>query len=352
MNNAHRNLDSALISVVLPCFNEAEVLEDLVKQIEEALRGSPLNHEIVFVNDGSTDGSGAILDRLAKNDSTIRVVHLSRNFGHQAAVQSGVAHAVGDAIVVMDSDLQDDPNAILLFVAKWLAGYDVVYAIRTDRKEAWWKRCLFSVFYRILNRIASLPIPRDAGNFGLVDRVVANQLLRLSDQDRYYPGLRQWVGFRQTGVPVERLQRYDGTPRVSLLQLFRLAKSAIFSFSTTPLAFFYSVAMVSLLVFVGLSAFALYHRLVTDLAIPGWASTTMVSSFFGALNALGIAVLGEYVVRIYDQVRGRPHYIVARRVNFAPSGAATKGNPLAKLPASPSATADSLRIGEPTNVGM
>jgi len=305
-----------LVSVVLPCFNEARVLERLTASVVGVLERIADRYEIVYVNDGSTDDSLEVLDGLAAANPAFRVVHFSRNFGHQAAVQAGLEHARGDAVVVMDSDLQDDPAAIGEFLDQWRAGYDVVYAVRYNRKEHPSKRFLFYAFYRVLNAISDMPIPQDAGNFGLVDRAVVDHILQLSDRDRFYPGLRRWVGFRQIGVRVERHARHDDRPRVSLRQLFRLAKSAIFSFSRVPLAVFYSVAVVSLLVCLGLSAFTLYHKLFTGLAIPGWASVTITSSFFGALNALGIAILGEYVIRIYDQVRARPMYIVARRVNF------------------------------------
>ena len=307
-----RPLPDALISIVLPVYNEAAVLDRLTEQLTDALSGIGCRYELVFVNDGSTDGSSQRLDDLAAVNSRIRVLHLSRNFGHQAALHAGLSHARGDAVVVMDSDLQDDPDAVRRFIREWQAGFDVVYAVRSERKENLIKRGLFRAFYRVLNGIAHTRIPMDAGNFGLVDRRVAEEIAALIDRDRYFPGLRSWVGFRQTGVPVARGRRYDDCPRVSIRGLFRLAKSAIFSFSSVPLSIFYLIAGLSLTACTGVAAFALYHKLFTGLAIPGWASTTMIGSFFGALNALGIGILGEYAIRIYDQVRARPHYIIAR----------------------------------------
>lgn len=310
--------DAVLISVVLPVYNEAKVLVPLTRAVLDAVRETCCDGELIFVNDGSTDGSGEILDRLASDDPQVRVLHLSRNFGHQAALQAGLAHARGDAVVIMDSDMQDDPGGIVRFVEQWRQGYDVVYAIRTGRKEHAVKKFLFYAFYRVLNAISRTAMPPDAGNFGLVDRRVAAEVARLPDRDRYFAGLRSWVGFRQIGVEVERGPRYDGRPRVSMLGLWRLAKSAVFSFSSFPLTLFYAIGGLSMLVFALLAGFILYHKLFTGLAIPGWASVTMISSFFGAMNALGIAVLGEYVTRIYDQVRSRPLYVVGRWVNFAP----------------------------------
>jgi dolichol-phosphate mannosyltransferase len=216
----------------------------------------------------------------------------------------------------MDSDMQDDPQAIREFLLAWQAGFDVVYAIRTDRKEAWWKRALFNGFHKMLSSVATTRIPSDAGNFSLMDRRVANQILQLGERDRYLPGLRSWVGFKQTGIPVERLARYDDMPRVSLRGLWRLAKTAIFSFSSLPLTMFYGIGYAALALCFALTCYTLYSRLFAGTAIPGWTSHLLTASFFGALNALGISMLGEYAVRIYDQVRGRPLYLVDRTRNF------------------------------------
>jgi glycosyltransferase involved in cell wall biosynthesis len=311
-----RSAADSRISVVLPVYNEARVLPVLVEQVSAALAGCCADWEIVFVNDGSTDDSPEVLDLLAAVDSRVRVIHLSRNFGHQAAVQAGLAHARGDAVVLMDSDLQDTPQAIPRFVDEWQAGCDVVYALRTQRKEGPIKRLLFAAFHRLMSRVATVPIPADAGIFGLVDRRVARQIAAMAESDRYFPGLRSWVGFRQKGVVVERSARYDDHPRVSMRGLFRLAKTALFSFSSFPLAVFYVIGALAAAVFVGLGGYALVCRLFTDLAIPGWTSGLLTGSFFGAINALGISILGEYVVRTYDQVRARPLYLVDRTVNL------------------------------------
>ena len=304
-----------LISVVLPVYNEAEVLPVLLEQIAEAIGGLGADYEVLFVNDGSTDDSPQVLDRLAAEEDRVRVIHLSRNFGQQAAVQAGMAHTRGDAVVLMDSDLQDAPEAVRQFIRQWQDGYDVVYAVRTRRKESRLKRFLFAAFHRLMSRVASVPLPTDAGNFGLVDRRVARQIVALGETDRYFPGLRSWVGFRQKGIRVERNARYDDQPRVPLCGLFRLAKTAVFSFSSLPLMIFYVIGVVATALFLGLSCFSLYCKLFTHYAIPGWTSHILAGSFFGALNALGICILGEYVVRIYDQVRARPLYLIDRTIN-------------------------------------
>ena len=325
MRAASRPSGEATVSVVVPLFNEEQVLRTLERSVSEAIRGCGDRPEIIFVNDGSRDRSPEILDELAASHSHVRVLHLSRNFGHQAALQAGLEHARGDAVVVMDADLQDDPGGIPAFLGRWREGYDIVYAVRFGRKEGGPKRLLFFLFYRLLGGVSKIAMPADAGNFGLVDGRAAREIARLMDRDRYYAGLRSWVGYRQVGVPVERGPRYDGRPRVSIKGLCRLAKSAIFSFSSLPLMIFYAIAFVSTAVFVALAGFSAYHKLLTGEAIPGWASMIMTASFTGAMNALGIAILGEYVTRIYDQVRGRPMYLVARKINFREDDDASGG---------------------------
>jgi polyisoprenyl-phosphate glycosyltransferase len=334
------SLDAALISVVLPVYNEARVLPQLWRRVTQALAGCATNYEIVLVNDGSSDESPKILEQLAITDRRVRVVHLSRNFGHQAAVQAGLAHARGDAVVLMDSDLQDSPEAIPQFVAHWREGCDVVYAIRSQRKEHLLKRALFTAFHRLMSRVAAVPIPAEAGIFGLVDRRVVSEILALPENDRYFPGLRSWVGFRQRGVIVPRQARYDDHPRVSLAGLVRLAKTAVFSFSTLPLAVFYAIGLTAAGLFVCLSAYSLFCKLFTSLAVPGWTSHVLIGSFFGALNALGISILGEYSIRIYDQVRRRPLYVVDRTVEYhsgygtpSPAASADAATALASLQA-------------------
>lgn len=315
--SARKPLEHCTVSVVMPVFNEVAVLRQLCGQVVDSLATLACRVELVFVNDGSSDGSAGLLDQLAREDSRIRVLHLSRNFGHQAALQAGLSHATGDAVIVMDADMQDAPSCLADFVERWQEGFDVVYAIREKRKEGPVKRLLFFAFYRVLRAVSATEMPRDAGNFGLIDRRVLDNILRMGEYDRYYAGLRSWVGFRQTGIVVERLARHDSQPRVSFLGLCSLAKTALFSFSSAPLGLFYAIAVVSLLVFGAFTGFTLYHKFVTGRAIPGWTSSIMIASFFGALNALGIGVLGEYVVRIYDQVRGRPKFIVSRSVNLS-----------------------------------
>ncbi len=339
-------LDRVTVSAVLPVYNEADVLEELFARVNSAIESVGARAQIIFVNDGSSDRSGQILDALAAGHDQVHVLHLSRNFGHQAAVQAGLAHATGDVVLLMDSDMQDAPEALSRFINEWQAGYDVVYAVRRDRKERLWKRCLFAGFHRLLAAISSTTIPIDAGNFSLIDARVVREIVALGERDRYLPGLRSWVGFKQTGIEVRRLARYDGKPRVSLRGLWRLAKTAIFSFSSFPLTLFYAIGYLSLAVFLSLSGYSIYCKLLTDLAIPGWTSNVLVASFFGAVNSLGISILGEYVIRIYDQVRARPLFVVGRKVNFDDS--ADRGSPQLQLADASYDDADYRRVLDET----
>lgn len=325
-------LRDVLISAVLPVYNEAGVLPKLFCRVRDALAATTARQEIIFVDDGSDDGSAALLDNLAADHPQVRVVHFTRNFGHQAAVQAGLAHANGDVVLLMDSDLQDSPELVERFLLQWQAGYDVVYAVRSERPERLWKRILFNGFHRMMSAIADTHIPPGAGNFSLIDARVVERIVKLGEYDRYLPGLRSWVGFRQIGIEVRRQPRYDDRPRVSLRGLWKLAKTAVFSFSTFPLAVFSFIGYSALAVFIGLSGFSLACKLFTSLAIPGWTSNVLVASFFGAVNALGISMLGEYVARIYDQVRGRPLYLVDRTVNISVTPNATNTRAI-ELPA-------------------
>jgi dolichol-phosphate mannosyltransferase len=309
-------IEDSTVIVVMPLLNEVAVIREVVQQVTEGLDQKGCQWRVVLVNDGSTDGSDEVLNEMAEDDSRITVLHLSRNFGHQAAVHAGLCHCYGDAVILMDSDAQDDPNAVSDMIDRWQDGYDVVYAVRHSRKENILKRAAFSSFHRLMEAMASVDVPRDAGNFGLLDARVVKEIVALGETDRYFPGLRSWVGFRQCALPVERLKRHDDTPRVSIKGLISLAKTAMFSFSRVPLLAFYGLAALSATIGAICIVWAVYHKLVTGAAIPGWASITTVSAFFGAINALGIAILGEYVTRIYDQVRNRPAYVVDQTRNL------------------------------------
>lgn len=303
-----------LLSIVAPVYNEAEGIEGFVREVREHAEAldSEGRVEIVLVNDGSSDGSAAILDRLAaEQPGLLRVVHLARNFGHGAAVAAGLDHARGSAVILMDADFQDDPAAFAPLLAKWKEGFDVVYVERSSRQENPLSRGVFWLFYRVFKWVAATQSPLDAGTFGLMDRRVVDQLGKLPERNRYLPGLRAWVGFRQTGVPIPRRARYDRSTRVGLRGLWTLGMNAIFSFSYVPLFVFRIAGVLSMLLSLVLIAAAVYLHLTRNDVGP-WPAILAATAFLGGINLFGIGLLGEYIARIYDEVKCRPVYVVDR----------------------------------------
>lgn len=302
------------ISVVAPFFNEAEIVDAFVSEVCEALDAidAGCGYEMVFVNDGSRDDTGEALDRLAAaSPEKIRVVHLTRNFGHACAVTAGLDHARGRVVILMDSDMQDDPAAFRDFLDAWEEGYDVVYARRVERKEGTLTKSGAWFFYRIFGWIANISTPFDSGNYALMDRRVVRQLGALTERNRYLPGLRAWVGFHQKGVMVARRARYDERPRVGFRGLWTLGMNAIFSFSYVPLFIFRIAGVLSVGISILILLFAVYEALFRS-AAHAWAMQLAAISFLGGINLFGIGVMGEYIARIYDEVKGRPIYIVDR----------------------------------------
>ena len=305
----------SVISVVAPFYNEVENIRAFVEELEDEFEkiGYAKQHELILVNDGSTDGSDRVLERIITDHAgKIKVAHLSRNFGHASAVYAGLEQASGEVIILMDSDMQDDPGCFDLFLQKWREGYDVVYSKRSSRRESAPLRFLFWLFYRILLLMSDTYIPPDAGNFALMDKRVVKILLSLPEKNIYVPGLRAWVGFKQIGVPVSRRLRYDNSPRTNLKGKWNLAFNAIFSFSYLPLIVFRVLGILALIVSFFLASYTLYHKLISGLAVTAWASNLITIIFFGGLNLFGIGIIGEYISRIYNEVRERPKYIIDR----------------------------------------
>ena len=312
----------SLVSVLAPIYNEAENIDAFVSEVYEALvdLSLPCPFELVLCDDGSHDGSSEKMDEwAARHPEQIRIIHLARNFGHPAALSACIEHARGDIAIIMDGDMQDDPAAFREFIEKWRAGYDVVYAIRTSREENAVMRLLFWLFYRILNWMARIDMPLDAGNFCLMDRRVVDYLCRMPERYIYLPGLRAWVGFRQAGVNVRRRARYDKKSRVRLFGLFQLAMNAIFSFSFVPLFLFRFAGVVVVVVTGLLVVSAVARQLIWGVAFSPSGNLLVTILFFLGVNLLGLGVLGEYLVRIYDEVKGRPKYIIDRIAGIEPA---------------------------------
>ena len=305
------------LSVVLPVFNERETLDRLLARLVPVLeRATDGSFEALFVDDGSDDGSSELLDGFHARDSRAKVIHFSRNFGHQAALQAGLDAARGAAVILMDADLQDPPELLERFVARWREGYEVVYAVRRRRKETTVKRLAYALFYRTLKAMAEIDVPLEAGDFCLLDRRVVDALVALPERNRFLRGLRSWVGFRQVGVEYERDARFAGESKYTLRKLVRLALSGYVGFSAMPLRAATWLGFGAALTGFGIALWAVVTKLLDVPSPRGWASTLAVVLFVGGVQLIMLGVLGEYVGRVYDEVRRRPLYVVQARVGL------------------------------------
>jgi dolichol-phosphate mannosyltransferase len=299
------------LSVVVPLLDEAEALRALHARLKAVLDDLGSTHELIYVDDGSRDATPAILDDLAAADPSVAVLTLSRNFGHQAAVSAGLDHARGRAVVVMDGDGQDPPEVIPELVARWREGFDVVYAVRRNRKEAPLKRLGYFAFYRLLRAIGEIEIPPDSGDFGLMDRKVVAALAALPERARFVRGLRTFVGFRQVGLEYDRPARVSGTPKYTLRKLAGLALDGMVSFSSAPLRLVTRLGLAAATLALGLLAWVLHDAFVNGSAPRGWASTIVVVLFMGSIQLVSLGIIGEYVRLIFTESKGRPTYVVA-----------------------------------------
>lgn len=303
-------------SIVIPIFNEAATLSELWRQIKVVIDDLTDSCEVIFVDDGSSDDSYAKLLQLHQENPEIKLIRLSRNFGHQPALTAGIEKAVGKAVILMDGDLQDSPQAIVQFIAKWQQGYDVVYAVREKRKEFWLKRLAFVLFYRLLNFLSGMKLPIDAGIFSLMDRQVVNALCQMPERNRYLSGLRAYAGFKQTGILVERGSRYQGQPKVTLSKLFKLAFDGIFSFSTVPLKIATIFGLISAIASFVIGMCGLYFKFILGKNLLSWAYGLTTTFFMGGVQLIFLGIIGEYIARIYDEVKQRPYYLVRDTKGF------------------------------------
>ena len=304
------------MSMVLPVYNEAATLREFFGELVSAVEPLGFQIETVFINDGSVDDSLAAMREIKEEfgaRTDVVILDLARNFGHQAAVTAGIEHASGDVVLIMDTDMQDDPAVIPAMVDKWRAGAEVVFATRTSRREPAFVRFLFSTYYRVFSSITPIEVPHAAGNFGLIDRRVADKVRHLPEHNRYYPGLRAWVGFRQDGVDAPRRGRPRGNSRVGLVGLAELAFDAFFGFSALPLRLAFAAAVLLALAGVVGIAVIFYIKLFTDLAVTMWSSIMTLIIFTASAQFFLIGLLGEYIARIYTEVKNRPHYIIRDR---------------------------------------
>ena len=323
-------------SIVIPVFNEVAGLPALAARLR-ALGHTPqapadvvkpagltrvddspaIAFEFLLVNDGSTDGSEAVLDSLAQSDPRFKILHFSRNFGHQMAISAGLEWATGETVTVIDADLQDPPEMILEFIKKWHEGFEVVYGVRRAREgETVFKIFTAKIFYRLIRRLTNVSIPVDAGDFRLMDRRAVNALLAMKERHRFVRGMVSWVGFRQTGLLYNRERRQFGETHYPFRKMLRFALDGITSFSAVPLQLATYGGLCTALIALALGFWVLYTRLFTNQTIQGWTSLILVVLFLGGVQLLALGVLGEYLGRIYDEVKHRPLYLVSRAIGF------------------------------------
>ena len=306
------------LSIIVPCYNEEAVLAETHRRLSDVLeRIDGVDYEIVYVDDGSHDDTRLILGALHASDEHVRVVRFSRNFGHQTAVTAGLEHAKGDAVVLIDADLQDPPELIPEFVARWREGYHVAYGVRTDRPgETRFKLATARSFYRLLGRLSETQIPLDAGDFRLMDRRVVNALQAMPERDRFVRGMVAWVGFRQTAVPYKRAPRFAGESKYPLFKMMRFALDGVTSFSVAPLHAATWIGFAASAIAMIAACYALVLRLFTNNWVTGWTALFIAVLFVGGTQLLALGVIGEYIGRIYAESKRRPLYVVQERLGF------------------------------------
>ncbi len=307
-----------MISIVVPCLNEEEVLRDTNRRLVAVLEQLPQRFEILYVDDGSTDRTPEILREFQADDERIRVVRFSRNFGHQMAITAGLEHASGDAVAIIDADLQDPPEVLADFVAKWMDGFDVVYGVRSERQgETAFKLWTAKLFYRLIGKLSDTEIPLDTGDFRLMGRRVVDALLAMPERDRFVRGMVSWLGFSQAAVPYSRAARAAGVTKFSLFKMLRFATDGIVSFSILPLRLATWVGFAaSGIALLGILITVVERLMGVEGLVKGWASILVAILFIGGVQLICMGIIGEYVGRIYGESKRRPLYVVRERMGF------------------------------------
>ncbi len=300
-------------TIIAPIFNELENIPELYTRVRDVMDQTDEPWELILVDDGSTDGSTDVIRKLTENDSRVRPVIFARNFGHQIAVTAGIDYSRGDAVVIIDADLQDPPEVILDLIEKWREGYEVVYAVRAEREgESWFKKVTASLFYRIIYRITDVDIPLDTGDFRLMDKKVVSVMKQMREKHRFLRGMSSWVGFKQIGVEYKRKPRFSGETKYPFSKMIKLALNAVTSFSYFPLQLATYLGFIA----AGLSVLAIpivaILRLTTGTALLGQATTLIIVLFLGGVQLISLGIIGEYIGRIYDEAKDRPLYVVAQ----------------------------------------
>ncbi len=308
----------SLISVVIPCLDEEDVLPETLSRLDALSQGQPdCDFEFLFIDDGSRDETLPFLRRAAMADPRLRVICLSRNFGQQLAVTAGIDRARGDAVVLMDSDLQDPPEVVAKMIARWREGFDVVYGIRASRRgDGWFKRSTARGFAVVMNGLSDIPIPSDAGDFRLMNRSVVEVLKQMPERHRFLRGMVAWTGFRQTALPYDRPERFAGRTKYPFRKMLRYALDGVLSFSTKPLQVSIGLGLVSAgLAIMGIF-YALAMRILTSVWVEGWTALMIAVLFLGGVQLVSLGIIGEYIGRIYGEVQRRPLYVVREMIGF------------------------------------
>lgn len=309
--------NNIVYSLVVPLYNEELVITESYKRLKKVMDSCMESYEIIFINDGSKDNTEKLANEICNKDSNVKLINFSRNFGHQPAITAGMELSTGAAVIVIDADLQDPPEVMLKMMEKWKEGYDVVYGKRIQRRgETFFKKFTAKMFYKTLNKLTDVNIPKDTGDFRLIDRKVCNVLNSLPEKNRYVRGLVSWLGFKQIGVEFIREERFAGTTNYPLKKMIKLAFDGITSFSYKPLKFASIAGVItSSLGFIYLIVI-LFQKLFTNLNIQGWTSLIAITIIFNGIILLVLGIMGEYIGRIYDESKGRPIYIVKDSVGF------------------------------------
>lgn len=303
------------ISAVIACYEDAQAIPIMHERLVKTFKKIGVDYEIIFVNDGSPDNTEEVLKKIVKDDENVVGINHSRNFSSQMAFTSGMETATGDAVVLLDGDLQDPPEIIEKFYKKWREGFEVVYGIRTKREAPFYMQLLYKLFYRVFHSLSYIKIPVDAGDFSLIDRKVVDALKQFPERDRFLRGLRAWVGFKQTGVAYVRPERMFGKSTNNFLKNLSWAAKGIFSFSYVPLQFIVLISFIVFLFALAGIAYQLISQLVFHTAPRGITTVMIVVLFIGAVQLLGISVLGQYIAKIFEEVKQRPKYIVKNILN-------------------------------------
>lgn len=304
------------ISIVIPMYYEELVVEECYKRVKHVMDSNNINYELIMINDGSQDKTLELLMNIANNDKNVKIIDFSRNFGQQAAVTAGIENATGDAVIVTDADLQDPPEVMIDMIKKWQEGYDIVYGRRKSRKgESFFKKFTAKIYCRLLNNLSSVPIPTDVGDFRLIDKRVQQVFINLPEKSKYIRGIVAWTGFKQGFVEYVREKRFDGETKYSVGKLIKLGLDAIIQFSVKPLKVIGTLGIITACVSFGILVYAIISKIM-GVATDGWASIMVAITFLSSIQLISLGIIGQYIAKIYDEVKGRPTYIVNKKINF------------------------------------